>query len=46
MYVGKFVNLIVTESPSISDVLGKGIGIIFLDPVTILSFLKTSFSLY
>ena len=43
---GKLANLIVTGSPSISDVFGKGIGIIFFDPETISSSVKNSFSPY
>ena len=42
MNEGKLKKLIVTGSPSKSDVLGKGILIIFFDPVTILSSLNIS----
>jgi len=43
MNEGKLEKLILTGSPSKSYVLGKGIGMIFFDPVIIFSSKKTSF---
>ena len=36
MYAGNFAKLIVTESPSLSLVLGNDIGITYYDPISII----------